>query len=144
MSTYAEQQAQAAQAAAAAATQEPGLFTAAPPQEPFTAFHQADAPLPAAPVVQARTTGTAPAKAPTPEKYHGERNIITLGNWIFNVDRYMTLTGMPPEKQVMYASTLLRGEAMLWFRSNYEDIDPGTLTWFNIRTARREYFAPPN
>jgi hypothetical protein len=140
MSTYAEQQ---AQAAAATAAHEP-TFTAPPPQQEFTAFPQADVPLPATSAVQPRATGTAPAKAPTPEKYHGERNIITLGNWIFNVDRYMTLTGMPPEKQVMYASTLLRGEAMLWFRSNYEDIDPGTLTWINIRTALREYFAPPN
>jgi hypothetical protein len=140
MGTYADQQ---THDAAAAATSKPTSFTAAPPQQQFTAF-PAEAPLPVVSPVQPHTSGTAPAKAPTPEKYHGERNIITLGNWLFNVDRYMTLTGMPPEKQVMYASTLLRGEAMLWFRSNYKDVDPSTLTWTSIRTALREYFAPPN
>jgi hypothetical protein len=125
MGTYADPQ---TQAAATAATHEPTLFTAAPPQQQFTAFAPAEDPSPAATDAHHRSYGTAPAKAPTPGKYQGERNIITLGNWIFNVDRYMTLMGMPPDKQVMYASTLLRGEAMLWFRSNYEDIDPSTLT----------------
>jgi Ty3 transposon capsid-like protein/Zinc knuckle len=89
-------------------------------------------------------SATAPAKVPAPEKYHGERNIITLGNWLFTMDCYMTLTGMPPYKQVMYASTLLCGEAMLWYRSNYESTDPASLAWADVRRELREYFAPPN
>jgi hypothetical protein len=141
MGTYADPQ---TKAAATAATHDPTLFMAAPPQQQFTAFAPAEDPLPAATNAQHCSYGIARAKAPTPEKYQGKRNIITLGNWIFNVDRYMTLTGMPPDKQVMYASTLLCDEAMLWFRSNYEDVDPSTLTWTDIHTALREYFAPHN
>jgi Ty3 transposon capsid-like protein/Zinc knuckle len=89
-------------------------------------------------------SATAPTKVPTPEKYHGERNIITLGNWLFTMDRYMTLTGMPPYKQVMYASTLLHGEAMLWYRSNYKSTDPTSLAWADVRRELHAYFAPPN
>ena len=33
---------------------------------------------------------------------------------------------------------------MLWFRSNYEHIDPGLLRWADVSTRLRSYFAPPN
>jgi Ty3 transposon capsid-like protein/Zinc knuckle len=116
-------------------TLDPQSSTAAPDTTP---------PFQAARIPQWFGSATAPAKVPTPEKYHGERNIITLGNWLFTIDRYMTLTGMPPYKQVMYASTLLRGEAMLWYRSKYETTDPASLAWADVRRELREYFAPPN
>jgi len=31
-------------------------------------------------------------KVHQPKRYNGSRNIIELGNWIFSVDRYLTLT----------------------------------------------------
>ena len=87
-------------------------------------------------------TGTRPRQ---PDKYHGQRDFLLLGNWIFSVDQYFILTGMPVAKQGPFVSMLLRDEALLWYRSSYEQWDPATpLTWEIIRASMREYFAPPN
>src|SRR6202035_5314993 len=52
---------------------------------------------------------------------------------------------MPVPKQGPFVTTLLRDEALLWYRSSYEKWDPVTpLTWEILRAAMREYFAPPN
>jgi Retrotransposon gag protein/Zinc knuckle len=86
--------------------------------------------------------GTRPRQ---PDKYHGQRDFLLLGNWIFSVDQYFILTDMPVHKQGPFVSTLLRDEALLWFRSSYENWDPATpLTWEILRAAMRKYFAPPN
>jgi Retrotransposon gag protein/Zinc knuckle len=88
------------------------------------------------------STGTRPHQ---PDKYHGQRDFLLLGNWIFSVDQYFILTDMPVPKQGPFVSTLLRDEALLWYRSSYEKWDPATpLTWEILRAAMREYFAPPN
>ena len=88
------------------------------------------------------STGTRPR---LPDKYHGQRDFLLLGNWIFSVDQYFILTDMPVHKQAPFVSTLLRDEALLWYRSTYEERDPSTpLTWQSLRDAMREYFAPPN
>jgi len=80
-----------------------------------------------------------------PDKYYGQRDFLLLGNWIFSVDQYFILTDMPAHKQGPFVSTLLRDEALLWYRSSYEQWNPATpLTWEILRTAMREYFAPPN
>ena len=79
-----------------------------------------------------------------PDKYHGQRDFLLLGNWIFSVDQYIVLTDMPEHKQGPFVRTLVRNEALLWYRSNYETWDPTTpLTWRILRAAMREYFAPP-
>jgi hypothetical protein len=63
----------------------------------------------------------------------------------FLVDQYFIRTDMPAHKQAPYVSTLLRAEALLWFRSNYESGDTSTpLTWSTLRAAMKQYFAPPN
>ena len=67
------------------------------------------------------TSGTRPRQ---PDKYHGQRDFLLLGNWIFSVDQYFILTDMPVQKQGPFVSTLLRDEALLWYRSNYETWDP--------------------
>jgi hypothetical protein len=47
-------------------------------------------------------------------------------------------------KQGPFVSTLLRDEALLWYRSSYENWYPATpLTWEILRAAMRQYFAPP-
>jgi Retrotransposon gag protein len=80
-----------------------------------------------------------------PDKYHGQRDFLLLGNWIFSVDQYFLLTDMPVHKQGPFVSTLLRDEALLWYRTNYERWNPATpLTWEILRTAMREHFAPPS
>ena len=80
-----------------------------------------------------------------PDKYHGQRDFLLLGNWIFSVDQYLILTDMPIYKQGPFVSTLLRDEALLWYHANYENWAPATpLTWQILRTTMREYFAPLN
>jgi len=89
-----------------------------------------------------RSTGIRPHQ---PDKYHGQQNFLLLGNWIFSVDQYFLLTDMPVPKQAPFVSTLLRDEALLWYRSSYETWDPETpLTWSILRASMREHFAPPN
>jgi hypothetical protein len=88
-----------------------------------------------------RSTGTRPHQ---PDKYHGQRDFLLLGDWIFSADQYFLLTDMPVPKQAPFVSTLLRDEALLWYRSSYETWDPATpLTWSILRSSMREYFAPP-
>jgi Ty3 transposon capsid-like protein/Zinc knuckle len=88
---------------------------------------------------------TSGLRPPQPDKYHGQRDFLLLGNWIFSVDQYFVLTDMAVQKQAPFVSTLLRDEALLWFRSNYENWDPATpLTWEILRASMRQYFAPPN
>ena len=48
-----------------------------------------------------------------PDKYHGQRDFLLLGNWIFSVDQYFLLTDMLVPKQAPFVSTLLRDEALL-------------------------------
>jgi hypothetical protein len=92
--------------------------------------------------METSVTGLRPRQ---PDKYHGQRDFLLLGNWIFSVDQYFILTDMSIYKQGPFVSTLLRDEALLWYRANYENWDPSTLlTWQILRTAMREYFAPPN
>ena len=80
-----------------------------------------------------------------PDKYFGQCDFLLLGNWLFSVDQYFTLTDMPAHKQASYVSTLLRAEALLWFRSTYENWDAATpLTWPTLRASMKQYFAPPN
>jgi hypothetical protein len=87
-------------------------------------------------------TGT---RARQPNKYHGQRDFLLLGNRIFSVDQYFILTDMLVHKQGPFVNTLLQDEALLWFRSSYENWDPAApLLWKILRAAMREYFAPPN
>jgi len=91
---------------------------------------------------ESSSSGTRPRQ---PDKYHGQRDFLLLGNWIFSVDQYFILTDMSVSKQAPFVSTLLRDEALLWYRSSYETWDPATpLTRGILRTSMREYFAPPN
>jgi hypothetical protein len=48
-----------------------------------------------------------------PDKYHGQRDFLLLGNWLFSVDQYFVLTDIPAYKQASYVSTLLRAEVLL-------------------------------
>ena len=53
-----------------------------------------------------------------PNKYHGQRDFLLLGNWIFSVGQHFTLTDMPAHKQGLFVSTLLCGEFLLWYRTS--------------------------
>ena len=91
------------------------------------------------------TAPTSDIRPRQPGKYYGQRDFLLLGNWIFSVDQYFILTDMPIHKQGPFISTLLRDEALFWYRANYENWDPAVpLTWPTLRHAMREYFACSN
>lgn len=92
----------------------------------------------------AHHVGIGNIKVHQPKRYDGSRDIITLGNWIFSVERYLHLTKILDEEKVLYVSTLLDGEALLWFRSHYETLDYSSLSWVTIKNELKAYFAPPN
>ena len=79
------------------------------------------------------------------DKYFRQHDVLLLGNWLFSVDQYFILTVIPVNKQASYVSTLLRAEALVWFRVNYESWDTSIpLTWSTLRASMKQYFAPPN
>jgi hypothetical protein len=64
-----------------------------------------------------------------PDRYHGQRDFLLLGNWIFSIDQYFILTDMPVHKQGPLS-------ALLWYRSSYESWNPETSrTWEILRAA---------
>lgn len=82
-------------------------------------------------------TRTRPRKS---DKYHGQRDFLSLGNWTFSVDQYFILTGILLSRQGPFISMLLRDEALLWYRSSYENWDPATpLAWDILHVTMREY-----
>ena len=83
-------------------------------------------------------------KVHQPKTYNGNRNFMVLGNWVFSVERYLSLMKIPKDEQVLYISTLFESEALLWFRSKYEHTDYRSLRWPDIRDALELYFKPPN
>jgi hypothetical protein len=68
-----------------------------PPTPATAAFHE-PAPLSAFTAFPDQAAPPAPDSTPPkvkdPENYAGERNVITLGNWLFAVSRYMAFTWM--------------------------------------------------
>src|ERR1700732_2051105 len=68
-------------------------------------------------------------KVHQPKTYNGDRNFMVMGNWVFSVERYLSLMKIPKDEQVLYISTLFGGEALLWFRSKYEHTDYQSLRW---------------
>ena len=70
-----------------------------------------------------KATGMRPRQ---PDMYYGQWDFLLLGNWIFSVDQYILLTEMPEHRQGLFVSTLLRNEALLWYRVSYEQWDSTT------------------
>ena len=58
-------------------------------------------------------TGTRPHQ---PDKYHGQRDFLLLGNWIFSVDQYYILTDMPAHKQGPFSLIIFDKLRCLGFR----------------------------
>jgi hypothetical protein len=116
-------------------------FTAFPGVDDIENAHTQGA---AAEVTITPGVGLKNVKVHQPKAYNGNRNFMVMGNWIFSVERYLALTKIPATEQVLYVSTLLEGEALLWFRSNYEDKNYNELMWTEVRDALQLYFKPPN
>jgi hypothetical protein len=83
-------------------------------------------------------------KPARPEFYQGQRDFLVLSNWLFSVDIFLSATAIPEQMYSTFIATLLKGEALLWFRATYGSSDLATVSWDMLKAAIRQYFAPPN
>ena len=57
-----------------------------------------------------------PDKRPAPSSYDGRRDANVLDGWLIAFECYGSLTSQPEDKMVIYACTLLTGQADQWVR----------------------------
>lgn len=82
------------------------------------------------------------AKPRAPKPYAGSRDSIELDNWVFATTQYLSLVSIDETQKVVLLSTLLTGEALLWFRSFITPDD--RWEWQAVLRALRGAFTPPN
>lgn len=87
------------------------------------------------------------AKPSAPRKYSGTRDMVELDNWVFAVEQYLELVSIEETKKVALLSTFLVGEALLWFRSEFQGLtlaQRAALNWNEVLLLLKNYFRPPN
>ena len=68
-----------------------------------------------------------PMKIPAPETFEGRRDATAVDTWIFQLIQYFQLYPTLQESQkVQYATTLLRKDAAIWWRSYSQGVLAGT------------------
>jgi Retrotransposon gag protein len=83
-------------------------------------------------------------KPKQPEKYDGKRDFQIIDNWVASVDSYFALTEATSPAIYHYLNTILTGDAAIWFRFHYRNLDPSTVTWDEVKRTFLAYFVPPN
>jgi Retrotransposon gag protein/Zinc knuckle len=91
--------------------------------------------------LQNRSQGPPQLKAPKPNTYKGERDVL---QWVFRTERYFGSMGVTDEmEQVQFASTLLDGVAANWLRCVLAE--PGATlpaSWVSFKSALIKQFQP--
>jgi deoxyuridine 5'-triphosphate nucleotidohydrolase len=71
-------------------------------------------------------------KIPTPEKFDGSPR-TPVADWLFQIDQYFHVTRAREEERTSYASMLLKGHALIWWKSLVRDrIEPRS--WDQFKT----------
>jgi hypothetical protein len=85
-------------------------------------------------------------KARKPEQFTGESNREDVSQWLFESERYFTLSGINPLEAVQYASSYLGGAAAIWWRSRVRQYGPtgGVGSWDGFVEALTAQFKPVN
>lgn len=85
-------------------------------------------------------------KARKPEQFTGESNREDVSQWLFESERYFTLSGTNPLEAVQYASSYLGGAAAIWWRSRVRQHGPtgGVGSWEGFVEALTTQFKPIN
>lgn len=104
-----------------------------------------------------RAVGNAPAVAqdvgprirvPEPQPYGGARDAKEVENFLFDMEQYFLAANIIDEaRKVTTATMYLMGDAKLWWRTKYADIQANRVrldTWERLRDAIREQFFPEN
>ncbi|KAL0373581.1 UNVERIFIED_CONTAM: hypothetical protein Sradi_3273800 [Sesamum radiatum] len=99
-----------------------------------------------APVV-AHDVGTR-LRIPEPKAYGGARDAKEVENFLFDIDQYFLAANVVDEaRKVSTATMYLTGDAKLWWRTKYAEIQANQVrldTWDLLREAIRVQFFPEN
>ena len=84
-----------------------------------------------------------PAK---PDVFNPDIRGVDLNLWIFQLETYMAFVKMPEDQKVDYASTLLRGAAISWWRNHVSlmDEDEDWNSWDVFVVKIKKQFQPIN
>lgn len=84
----------------------------------------------------------------SPPTFHGNRTGPKVGLWLFHLRQYFETLNMQENVTVAYAATLLRENAMVWWRSHVEQADRKLVerisTWQAFCAAIQAEFQPIN
>lgn len=80
-------------------------------------------------------------KAPTPDTFHGFPT-ENVDEWIFSVELYYAAQAEMPEdlRKVAFATTLLRKNALAWWRNHMTANPANAASWDNFCTGLRQQF----
>ena len=88
------------------------------------------------------------AVPPPPANFSGgRRDSESIESWLFSVEQFFALTGLPDGmRQVQYAGSLLRGSALVWFRTMCSTAEHLAFisTWPLFCSELRANFCPTN
>ncbi|KAJ7982631.1 Retrotransposon protein, putative, Ty3-gypsy subclass [Quillaja saponaria] len=87
-------------------------------------------------------------KVPEPRAFGGARDAKELENFLFDMEQYFRVVRMDSEEaKVTTATMYLAGDAKLWWRTKYVDIQDGRCvidTWEDLRRELKAQFFPEN
>ncbi|CAL9071917.1 unnamed protein product, partial [Musa textilis] len=95
-----------------------------------------------------RVAPTQSFRAPDPHCYGGARDAKELENFLFDMEQYFRATRPDSEDtKVSIATMYLNGDAKLWWRTRWEEIQQGRCrvdTWDDLKRELRTQFLPEN
>ncbi|KAL0414268.1 UNVERIFIED_CONTAM: hypothetical protein Sradi_1628500 [Sesamum radiatum] len=87
-------------------------------------------------------------RIPEPNAYNGARDAKEVENFLFDIEQYFLAANVEDEaRKVSTATMYLTGDAKLWWRTKYAEIQANQVrldTWALLREAIREQFFPEN
>nr|CAD1839580.1 unnamed protein product [Ananas comosus var. bracteatus] len=87
-------------------------------------------------------------RVPEPRSFRGARDAKELENFLFDMEQYFRVVQPDNEEsKVTFATMYLDGDAKLWWRTRYEDIQEGRCTidtWEDLKKELKAQFLPEN
>ena len=84
-------------------------------------------------------------KPPTPGPFHGDKDINSLDTWVFAMGEYFAVAGLSDDRQrIQYAGLLLKGPALVWYRTLVTEGRPPGYDWATFVQELRQNFCPIN
>ncbi|KAG0741236.1 hypothetical protein G6F22_005145 [Rhizopus arrhizus] len=78
-----------------------------------------------------------------PDLYRGERSSLIVTSWISSLETYFELVPMQEKERILYAVTLLRGDALIWW-NQYKTSRITPEDWPTFKNVLENEFKPVN